>query len=93
MGSLARLGDAGRRTRARGSFGLVRELVRRDEDAVRAPLGVLRIGEHTTLCRIEHIPAVGDLIHGTVTGIVETVRVARSGRISIVASPVPAPDA
>jgi len=80
----------------KASFGLVTELVERDrpgrtesEATPRAPMGVLRIGEHTTLCRVEHVPAVGDLIHGTVNGIVETVRIARNGRVSIIARPVP----
>ena len=59
----------------------MRQLVKREDDGERAPLGVLRIGEHTTVCRVEHVPAVGDLIHGTVTGIVETVRIARNGRV------------
>jgi len=81
------------RTRASSSFGLVRRLVQREDDAPCPPLGVLRIGEHTMVCRVEHVPAVGDLIPGTVTGIVETVRIARSGRISIVASPMPASEA
>jgi len=85
---------------SKASFGLVTELVERDhpgpsesEAASRAPMGVLRIGEHTTLCRVEHVPAVGDLIHGAVTGIVETVRIARNGRVSIVARPVPSLEA
>jgi len=78
----------------------VTELVERDrpgslddEEALRAPMGALRIGEQTTVCRIEHVPAVGDLIHGTMTGIVETVRITRDGRVSIVASPVPSREA
>ncbi len=97
MGSLLGFGTQ-RRTERGASFGLVRELVAREsdgsneEDAPRAPLGVVRIGEHTTVCRVEHVPAAGDLIHGTVTAIVETVRVARNGRVSIVASPVTAPE-
>jgi hypothetical protein len=93
MESLLGLETAGRRARTSATFGLVRQLVKSEDDSERAPLGVLRIGEHTTVCRVEHLPAVGDLIHGTVSGIVETVRIARSGRISIVASPTPASNA
>ena len=100
MGSLLGLGTARRRAGASASFGLVRQLVQRDaaegsdeETAPSAPMGVLRIGEQTTVCHVEHVPAVGDLIHGTVTAIVETVRVARNGRVSIVASPVTAREA
>jgi len=92
MESLLGRATASRRARTSATFGLVRQLVKSD-DSERAPLGVLRIGEHTTVCRVEHVPAVGDLIHGTVSGIVETVRIARSGRISIVASPTPASNA
>ena len=99
MGSLLGLGTARRRAEASPTFGLVRQLVQRDavdgadeDHAPPAPMGVLRIGEQTTVCRVEHVPAVGDLIHGTVTAIVETVRVARNGRVSIVASPVTAPE-
>lgn len=93
MESLLDLENASRRARTSATFGLVRQLVQGEDDGERAPLGVLRIGEHTTVCRVEHVPAVGDLIHGAVTGIVETVRIARSGRISIVASPMPASEA
>jgi hypothetical protein len=100
MGSLLGLGNTSRRARASASFRLVTELVQRDvsdrrveEQGPRGPLGVIRIGGQTTMCRVEHVPAVGDLIHGTVTGIVETVRIARNGRVSIVASPVPAVEA
>ena len=100
MGSLLGLGSTRGRAGANASFGLVRQLVRRDvadgseeDTASPAPMGVLRIGEQTTVCRVEHVPAVGDLIHGTVTAIVETVRIARNGRVSIVASPVIAPEA
>jgi len=99
MGSLLGFGTQ-RRTERSASFGLVRQLVHRDaapdgstEDAPRPPLGVVRIGEQTTVRRVEHVPAVGDLIHGTATAIVETVRVARNGRVSIVASPVTAAEA
>ena len=98
MGSLLGFGTQ-RRAERSASFGLVRQLVHRDapdgstEDAPRPPLGVVRIGEQTTVRRAEHVPAVGDLIHGTATAIVETVRVARNGRVSIVASPVTAPEA
>jgi hypothetical protein len=100
MGSLLGLRTARRRAGASASFGLVRQLVERDlkdgsdeDQAPPAPMGVLRIGAETTVCRVEHVPAVGDLIHGTVTAIVEKVRIARNGRVSIVASPVTAPDA
>ena len=103
MGSLLGFGNTRQRAGASASFGLVRQLVQRDaadaadgadkNQAPSAPMGVLRIGEQTTVCRVEHVPAVGDLIHGTVTAIVETVRVARNGRVSIVASPVTAPEA
>ena len=50
-------------------------------------MGVIRIGESATVCRVEHVPAVGDLIHGEVTGVVERVRIGRDGRVSIFASP------
>ena len=100
MGSLLGFGNTRRRAGASASFGLVRQLVQRDaadaadkNQAPSAPMGVLRIGEQTTVCRVEHVPAVGDLIHGAVTAIVETVRVARNGRVSIVASAVTAPEA
>ena len=98
MGSLLGFGTR-RRAERSASFGLVRELVHREsltdqrKTLLAPPLGVVRIGEQTTVCRVEHVPAVGDLIHGTVTAIVETVRVARNGRVSIVASPVTAPEA
>ena len=53
-------------------------------------MGVIRLGERATICRVEHVPAVGDLIHGDVTGVVERVRIDRDGRVSIFATPVPA---
>jgi hypothetical protein len=56
-------------------------------------MGVIRIGQSATICRVEHVPAVGDLIHGDVTGVVERVRIDRNGRVSIFATPVLAPEA
>ena len=98
MASLNGLGIPRRSARSSASFGLVTELVKREvgdgpdrpdeEQSPRAPMGVIRIGERTTVCRVEHVPAVGDLIHGDVTGVVEKVQIARSGRVSIFASPV-----
>ena len=98
MGSLLGFGIPGRRTAAGASFGLVTELVERDVagaphdiSAPRRRMGVIRLGESATICRVEHVPAVGDLIHGDVTGVVERVRIDRDGRVSIFATPVPAP--
>ena len=98
MGSLLGFGIPGRRTAAGASFGLVTELIERDVagaprdiPAPRRRMGVIRLGESATICRVEHVPAVGDLIHGDVTGVVERVRIDRDGRVSIFATPVPAP--
>jgi hypothetical protein len=100
MGSLLGFGSPGRRvSRPGASFGLVTELVERE--VARAPreapaphgrMGVIRIGERATVCRVEHVPAVGDLVHGDVTGIVDRVRIAHDGRVSIFATPVLAPE-
>ena len=99
MGTLLGFGNPGRRTSPGASFGLVTELV--DREVAGAPrelpapwrrMGVIRIGENATVCRVEHVPAVGDLIHGEVTGVVERVRIGRDGRVSIFASPVFAPE-
>ena len=71
MGSLLGFGTPGRRTAPGASFGLVTELVEREVagaprelPAPRRRMGVIRIGENATVCRVEHVPAVGDLIHG-----------------------------
>jgi hypothetical protein len=55
-------------------------------------MGVIQIGEQTTVCRVEHVPSVGDLIHGEVAGVVERVRIGRDGRISIFARPADTPE-
>jgi hypothetical protein len=100
MGTLLGFRNPGRRTSAGASFGLVTELVGRDVPGAPRELparwrrmGVIWIGESATVCRVEHVPAVGDLIHGDVTGVVERVRIGRDGRVSIFATPVLAPEA
>ena len=98
MEMLPRFGT-GRRASRPGSFGFVTELVERDVSGVarelpvrRGRMGVIRMGEQATVCRVEHVPTVGDLIHGEVTGIVQRVRIGRNGRVSIFATPVLAPE-
>jgi hypothetical protein len=100
MGSLIDFGSRGRRgSRPDASFGLVTELVEREVSGapreLEAPggrMGVIRIGEQATVCRVEQVAAVGDLVHGDVTGVVERVRIARDGRVSIFAAAVLAPE-
>src|SRR3954454_23788441 len=99
MGSLLGLGKPGPRTSPGASFGLVTELVEREVagaprgiPAPRRRMGVIRLGDSATICRVEHVPAVGDLIHGDVTGVVERVRIDRDGRVAIFATPALAPE-
>ena len=101
MGSLLTFGAPGRRSVRPGtSFGLVTELVHRDVagapqelQSPRGRMGVIRIGDRATVCRVEQIPAVGELVHGDAPGIVERVRIDRNGRVAIFARPVPATEA
>jgi len=100
MGSLLGFGNPGPRPSPGASFGLVTELLERNVPGAprempgpRRRMGVIRIGQSATICRVEHVPAVGDLIHGDVTGVVERVRIDRNGRVSIFATPVLAPEA
>jgi len=75
-----------------GSYGLVIELVdRRDPARAKGRHGVIHIGPVATVCVVEEVPVVGDLIRGEVPGIVEEVRITRHGRVLIYARPVPTP--
>jgi hypothetical protein len=90
MGSVLDFGDAAR-ARKRGpagaaSFGLVTELVERDEPA-RGREGVIHMSGIATVCSVEQVPAVGDVIYGRCPGIVEDVRITRTGRVLIYAQP------
>lgn len=71
------------------SFGLVTELVARDEPA-KGREGVIHLGSLATVCFVEQIPSVGDVIRGQVPGIVEKVKITRGGRVLIYARPLPA---
>jgi len=72
-------------------FGLTTRLVERDSREGRR--AVLEIDGLATFCVVAEIPAVGDVIHGPLTAIVEKVRVTRDGHVRIAARRVaPAED-
>ena len=74
----------------RGAWGLVTELVQREAPAKPAGRrGVVHVRALSTVCLIEGIPGVGDLIRGDTPGIVEKVKVRRDGRLVVYARPVP----
>ena len=101
MGSLHHFRQsAGRRgarpvpSRRPSSWGLVTELV--DAGGPDAPpshrrKGILRVGELATVCIVEDIPSVGDMISADSRAdsacIVEKVRFTREGRVVIDARP------
>jgi len=75
--------------RPASTYGLVTELVDRGEPA-RGREGVIHMGGVATVCVVEHIPVVGDVIRGEIPGVVEKVKVTRRGRVLIYARPLPA---
>ncbi len=77
------------RAEQRGAWGLVTELVQREAPGkAREKRGVVHVGARSTVCRIEGMPVVGDLIRGDTPGIVEKVKVTRDGRVVVYARPV-----
>ncbi len=62
-------------------FGLTPRLVERENHEGRR--AVLEIDGLATFCVVAEIPAVGDVIHGPLTAIVERVRVTRDGHVRI----------
>ena len=89
MGSRFEVGEDERDGRGAASYGLVTELVDRGEPA-RGREGIVHIGGLATVCLVEQIPTVGDLIRGQAPGIVERVKITRRGRVLIYARPLPA---
>jgi hypothetical protein len=88
MGSVVDFEDAARgrgRRPASAAFGLVTELD--GGEPIRGREGVIHIGEIATVCTVEHVPAVGDVIFGERPGVVEKVRLTRTGRVLIYARP------
>jgi hypothetical protein len=81
--------------RQESAWGLVRELVETEQGErsrpVRGRKGVVHLQGLATVCIVEDVPAVGDLIRGDVAAIVEKVRVTREGRVLIYARPADAP--
>lgn len=77
------------------AYGLVTELVDSEQPDGRQPTrgrkGVVHMGGLATVCVVEDVPAVGDLIRGDVAGVVEKVRVTREGRVLIYARPAASP--
>jgi hypothetical protein len=77
--------------RRESAWGLVTELVDAEQGErnrpVRGRKGVVHLDGLATVCIVEEVPAVGDLIRGDVAGIVEKVRITREGRVLIYARP------
>jgi hypothetical protein len=77
------------------AWGLVTELVDTEQAersrSRRGRKGVVHLQGLATVCIVEDVPAVGDLIRGEVAAIVEKVRVTREGRVLIYARPADAP--
>ena len=89
MGSLLEFEGEAHRARRHTppvSFGLVTELVDRDERR-RGREGVIHVNGVATVCTVEQVPAVGDVIRGDLPAVVERVRVTRTGRVLIYAQP------
>lgn len=53
----------------------------------RARTGVVHVGGIATVCVVEDVPSVGDVIRGDAECVVEKVRYARDGRVLIYARP------
>ena len=80
------------RARRRAAWGLVTELVDREDGerrhAFRGRRGVVHMGGLATVCMVEDVPSVGDVIRADVPGVVEKVRVTREGRVVVYARPL-----
>ncbi len=85
MGAVVDLGAAGRIRPAerRSTWGLVTRLVDAQARPRRRRQGVVSMDGVATMCLLDELPAIGDLIHGHVPGVVEKVRVTRAGRVLI----------
>ena len=76
MGSL--IDSPGRR---QGAWGLSTQLVERSRPSGRK--AVVHLGDAATVCVLDGIPCVGDLIYGNVTAVIEKVCVRRDGVVRV----------
>ena len=67
-------------------FGLARPSSEPQESGGRR--AIVHLGEVATVCVVAEVPLVGDVIHGNVSGVVETVRLTRDGIIRVQAKPL-----
>ena len=63
------------------AWGLVTKLVERKPP--RSRKAVVYLDDRPTACTVAEIPAVGDLIHGSVASIVDKVKVRRDGCVLV----------
>lgn len=65
------------------AWGLATKLV--EGEATRGRKAIIQVGGLSTVCLVAEVPVAGDVIHGTVSAVVETVRITRHGLVRVVA--------